>query len=812
MMSAVQKEAPCEGGDSNEPEGIMITPRRIAQEDLDQAHRYLTLLDEEAEVWTFQTFTDTKPKPDPDPLALVLVGSFDDHANTLVDLNRRGAGIFVTVNETDGKGRKKKNISRIRAVFQEADRGGEPELPVDPHIVVESSPGKHHRYVLVDGMPVDSFEPVQERLVREYGSDPNAKDRSRVLRLPGFFHRKDPDHPHLVRVVQESGAQPLPWAKVESLFPPVPHERKKPIPKGKAPPNMEEIRSALFALDPDMEYDPWLSVLMAVHSAAPGTAGVELADEWSATGSKYSQGCVETKWRTFSQEGGTTIATLFGMAHEAGWEWRGGEDLTDTVADLAKLTPLEYDRVREARAKALGVRVGTLDKEVAKERAQIAEEQTEHVVEELSPAEDPVDGVQLLGEIERIYRRHCITPEVDYTVLPVLALGTYVFDAFSVYPKVLVKSPEKRCGKTVMLEVSESVVFRGLMASSISTSATFRIIDAHHPTLIIDEADTFLSANEEMRGVINSSHRRRNAYVIRTEKQGDTFETKRFTTWAPIYIAGIGSQADTIEDRSVIIDLRRKLPGESVAKCPVNLFERNKTLRSRCLRWAQDHMDKLRRSDFEVPSCGNDRAADNWFPLMAIVKLIGEPWESRLMAAYVEKNHGGEDEAAGVMLLRDIRQVFMEERKSRMHSEDLVAALVELPDRPWEEWKHGKPMTKTSLSRLLKPYKIKSRQLRIGQTNRYGYEATQFEDAWKRYTHDSQDPPFQNTTSLQPKPHNGFSDFQNATPSELVVFSNPPKPSYDAGCSDVAFPEGGSAGDTCPRCGGEGCSFCDPPF
>ena len=61
-------------------------------------------------------------------------------------------------------------------------------------------------------------------------------------------------------------------------------------------------------------------------------------------------------------------------------------------------------------------------------------------------------------------------------------------------------------------------MYRGLMASSITASSIFRIIDAHHPTLIIDEADSFMVGNEEMRGVINSSHRRRNAFVIRTER------------------------------------------------------------------------------------------------------------------------------------------------------------------------------------------------------------------------------------------------------------------------------------------------------
>src|SRR5690606_31794564 len=82
--------------------------------DLGQAERFLTLLDEEADCFTFQTFTDAKPRPKPDPLAKVRAGTLEQLAPWLIDMNARGAGVFVTVNETDGKGRKRDNITRVR--------------------------------------------------------------------------------------------------------------------------------------------------------------------------------------------------------------------------------------------------------------------------------------------------------------------------------------------------------------------------------------------------------------------------------------------------------------------------------------------------------------------------------------------------------------------------------------------------------------------------------------------------------------------------------------------------------------------------
>ncbi|MCB1775722.1 MAG: AAA family ATPase [Gammaproteobacteria bacterium] len=180
-----------------------VTPDML-EPDQRQAIEHLMLLDEEAESFTFQTFSDRKPGGR-DPLARVIHGALLDNWHQLVDLNRQGAGVFVTVNETNGEGRKTGDITRIRALFQEDDGQGEP-LPLEPHIVIQSSPGKHHRYLLVDGLDLDEFEPLQRVLVETYGSDPAAKDRARVLRLAGFFHQKR--EPHMVCIVEHSSALP----------------------------------------------------------------------------------------------------------------------------------------------------------------------------------------------------------------------------------------------------------------------------------------------------------------------------------------------------------------------------------------------------------------------------------------------------------------------------------------------------------------------------------------------------------------------------------------------------------------------------
>lgn len=292
------------------------------------AEDFLTRLDEVAGEFTFQIFADAKPKPTPDPLARARHGTLGECWQFLDAANKAGAGIFVTVQETDGSGRRKvENVTRIRAIFQEADRSDTPGLPVEPNIIVETSPGKHHRYVLVEGAPLDEFEPVQQRLVDDYGSDPNARDRARVLRLPGFYHVKDPRRPHLVRVVHESGTPPLPWAKVQRIFPPV---ESKPLVRdylatdGGELIRPAEVMSALECLDPNLGYEDWVKVGMALHSTEGGREAFEMWDQWSSRGEDYRPGECAYRWGTFGQNNSrrVSIRTLFAMAYRTGWNGR----------------------------------------------------------------------------------------------------------------------------------------------------------------------------------------------------------------------------------------------------------------------------------------------------------------------------------------------------------------------------------------------------------------------------------------------------------------------------------------------------------
>jgi hypothetical protein len=110
--------------------------------------------------------------------------------------------VFVTVNETDGKGRATTNIVRVRATFVDLD--GAPLEPVTthripPHIVIESSPDRWHAYWLTVDCPLKDFKIAQKRLASQFNGDPSVCDLPRVMRLPGFLHQKG--EPFMTKII-----------------------------------------------------------------------------------------------------------------------------------------------------------------------------------------------------------------------------------------------------------------------------------------------------------------------------------------------------------------------------------------------------------------------------------------------------------------------------------------------------------------------------------------------------------------------------------------------------------------------------------
>ena len=236
------------------------------------------------------------------------------------------------------------------------------------------------------------------------------------------------------------------------------------------------------------------------------------------------------------------------------------------ISRLAKLRTVDYEQVRREAAVKLGIRASILDKLVAAARPPDESAPGKGRPLEL-PAPEPwpesVNGAALVPELTGAILKYVVLTENDALAVAMWILHAYCFDAFACTPRLAITAPEKRCGKTTLLDVIGLLVPRPLSTANISAAATFRTIEAVRPSLLIDEADTFLSENEELRGILNSGHRK-GGQVIRTV--GDDFEVRAFSTHTPVAIAQIGKLPDTLADRSVHISMKRRAPGETVSR------------------------------------------------------------------------------------------------------------------------------------------------------------------------------------------------------------------------------------------------------
>lgn len=186
--------------------------------DLVAAGTFLSWLDPSARAFHFRVFDDDEARKDP-KRARKFNGDFMKLGHILGGANADGCGVFVVAN--DG-GQDAPSIKRVRVVF--ADLDGAPLDPVmacnlPPHLVVESSPGKFHAYWRVDDLPLDQFAGVQRAIAAEFNSDITVNDLPRVMRLPGFWHRKA--EPFQSRIIHETCAAPLAAADVLARFPPL---------------------------------------------------------------------------------------------------------------------------------------------------------------------------------------------------------------------------------------------------------------------------------------------------------------------------------------------------------------------------------------------------------------------------------------------------------------------------------------------------------------------------------------------------------------------------------------------------------------
>jgi hypothetical protein len=341
----------------------------------------------------------------------------------------------------------------------------------------------------------------------------------------------------------------------------------------------------------------------------------------------------------------------------------------------------------------------------------------------------------LLGDVRAFVRRFVVLSDAQADAVALWIAHTHAIAAFESTPYLSVTSALKRCGKSRLREVLGLLVHQPLPASNISDAALFRAIDKLKPTILLDEADAIFRAREreDLRGLLNAGYRR-GAVAYRMGGSSRT-TLEEFEVFSAKAFFGIGDfLPDTLSDRAIHVRLERRLREESLERfrereaAPIG-----NELRDRLADWLEPQIEELRDARPDLPDAIDDRAQDSWEALLAIADLAGAQWPSRAVAAALALSSGEEreDDSLAAQLLRDVHDVFNANGHQRLKTADLLEQLHAIEESPWADY-YGKPLSAHGLSRLLRPYRIKTMPVWTeGQTVK-GYKAEQFADAFAR--------------------------------------------------------------------------------
>lgn len=412
------------------------------------------------------------------------------------------------------------------------------------------------------------------------------------------------------------------------------------------------------------------------------------------------------------------------------------------------------------------------------------------IVIEIEPWGKAVDLAAVLDEIAGTFERYLVLPKNVGKVIALWCAHAHCFRAFEHSPRLNFRSPQKQCGKTLLLDVVFLFVPRPVRTENLSTAVFFRVVDKHAPTLLIDEYDAFLHDKEDLRGAINAGHKRGGEFH---RCEGDNLEPRGYRVFAPVALAGIKALPGTITDRSLVIEMTRATREEIKGKARFDSrrMSPHNDLNCQLARWAVDHFHELEAFDPELPEDAYNRVADNWRPLFAIAQLAGGEWPRLVREAFnIMKGNDLETENAGVKLLSDIQQYFKSKKADVVASKDLVEYLHTVEESAWNEYgRLQKPITTNQAARLLRPFGIRPGTKREANETFKGYYLDQFTDAFERYI--PQAHPNQNVTPSQSKQGAASGDFQTVTHKTNVTDRHPLKPAPYNDCDGVTDRKGG---------------------
>lgn len=353
-----------------------------------------------------------------------------------------------------------------------------------------------------------------------------------------------------------------------------------------------------------------------------------------------------------------------------------------------------------------------------------------------------LNAIMLIHGLIALIRAYVILSYASALAVALWIIGTWCYREFPRWPLLLINAPERECGKTQLLKVVEMLVFRPLETANVTLAVLFRVINEYGPTLLIDEADTFMDGKSEMTGIINSGYQAGSVVMrVETDKKG-SMECCSYLVYGPKALAGITLERhlqDATMSRGIQIPMRRKTRADKVERLRAADPAVFADMRSRICRFVRDNQETLAKGWDELPEQLGDRQQDNWEPLLAIAHCAGpelyrEAWE----AAVEICAETAPPKSSSNQLLEDTREVLQGYQGHHIPSATLLESLHRHPDMDWCRYNHGQPLTARQLAKFLAPYDIRPKTVRMGNlgSTPKGYEIRQFQEAFDRYLPD----------------------------------------------------------------------------
>lgn len=348
-------------------------------------------------------------------------------------------------------------------------------------------------------------------------------------------------------------------------------------------------------------------------------------------------------------------------------------------------------------------------------------------------------GAGVLARVETFLARFVAYPSEHARIAHALWVAhAHLMDSWFTSPRLAFMSAEKESGKTRALEVTELLVPEPVLSINISPAALVRKVAMGPVTILYDEIDALFGnagreeANVDVRSILNGGYRR-GAKVHRCVTRGKKVELEELAAFAPVALAGLRDLPDTLASRSIFVRMHRRAPDERVEQFRLRKIQPQAVaIRMSLAEWCSDIAEQMANAEPNMPPGIIDRAAECWEPLLAVADAAGGDWPKRARAAAVALVAGAAEDTQtrGVELLEHVREAFGDQ--DRMWTDVLLKHLHERPESPWNDMK-GKALNDRGLAARLRPYRIKSRDIKLDGTVRKGYRLEDFADAWKRY-------------------------------------------------------------------------------